>query len=96
VAAGPDPAFARSSGAKPSSPRRDDLIDACACAVAARDSDARLGGDEVDSRGFADADKLLSTAKGLCSQTARRANQQILSSPDSKNIPLSLLLKSTL
>jgi hypothetical protein len=27
---------------------RDDLIDACACAVAARDSDARLGGDEVD------------------------------------------------
>jgi predicted RNase H-like nuclease len=31
---------------------RDDLIDACACAVAARDSTARLGGDEVDSRGL--------------------------------------------
>jgi len=29
---------------------RDDLIDACACAVAARDSNARLGGDEVDHR----------------------------------------------
>jgi hypothetical protein len=31
---------------------RDDLIDACACAVAARDSHARLGGDEVDVRGL--------------------------------------------
>jgi predicted RNase H-like nuclease len=31
---------------------RDDLIDACACAVAARDSTSRLGGDEVDSRGL--------------------------------------------
>jgi predicted RNase H-like nuclease len=31
---------------------RDDLIDACACAVAARDSNARLGDDEVDSRGL--------------------------------------------
>jgi predicted RNase H-like nuclease len=31
---------------------RDDLIDACACAVAARDSNARLGGDEVDNRGL--------------------------------------------
>jgi hypothetical protein len=31
---------------------RDDLIDACACAVAARDSKARLGGDEVDDRGL--------------------------------------------
>ena len=31
---------------------RDDLIDACACAVAARDSNARLGGNEVDSRGL--------------------------------------------
>jgi predicted RNase H-like nuclease len=31
---------------------RDDLIDACACAVAARDSNARLGGDEVDPRGL--------------------------------------------
>jgi predicted RNase H-like nuclease len=31
---------------------RDDLIDACACAVAARDSKARLGGDEVDIRGL--------------------------------------------
>jgi predicted RNase H-like nuclease len=31
---------------------RDDLIDACACAVAARDSSARLGGDEVDGRGL--------------------------------------------
>jgi predicted RNase H-like nuclease len=31
---------------------RDDLIDACACAVAARDSKARLGGDEVDGRGL--------------------------------------------
>jgi predicted RNase H-like nuclease len=31
---------------------RDDLIDACACAVAARDSTARLGGDEVDDRGL--------------------------------------------
>jgi predicted RNase H-like nuclease len=30
----------------------DDLIDACACAVAARDSHARLGGDEVDVRGL--------------------------------------------
>src|ERR1700738_5695711 len=31
---------------------RDDLIDACACAVAARDSNSRLGGDEVDIRGL--------------------------------------------
>ena len=31
---------------------RDDLIDACACAVAARDSNARFGGDEVDPRGL--------------------------------------------
>jgi predicted RNase H-like nuclease len=31
---------------------RDDLIDACACALAARDSNERLGGDEVDSRGL--------------------------------------------
>jgi predicted RNase H-like nuclease len=31
---------------------RDDLIDACACAVAARDSNERLGGDEVDARGL--------------------------------------------
>jgi predicted RNase H-like nuclease len=31
---------------------RDDLIDACACAVAARDSNSRLGGDEVDPRGL--------------------------------------------
>jgi predicted RNase H-like nuclease len=31
---------------------RDDLIDACACAVAARDGTSRLGGDEVDSRGL--------------------------------------------
>jgi predicted RNase H-like nuclease len=31
---------------------RDDLIDACACAIAARDSTSRLGGDEVDSRGL--------------------------------------------
>ncbi|MBI5262752.1 MAG: DUF429 domain-containing protein [Bradyrhizobium sp.] len=30
----------------------DDLIDACACAVAARDSTARLGGDETDPRGL--------------------------------------------
>jgi predicted RNase H-like nuclease len=30
----------------------DDLIDACACAVAARDSNARLGGSEVDGRGL--------------------------------------------
>jgi predicted RNase H-like nuclease len=31
---------------------RDDLIDACACAIAARDSNARFGGDEIDSRGL--------------------------------------------
>ncbi len=31
---------------------RDDLIDACACAVAARDSTSCLGGDEVDIRGL--------------------------------------------
>jgi predicted RNase H-like nuclease len=31
---------------------RDDLIDACACAVAARDSNAHFGGDEVDGRGL--------------------------------------------
>ncbi len=31
---------------------RDDLIDACACAVAARDSASRLGGDEVDIDGL--------------------------------------------
>jgi len=31
---------------------RDDLIDACACAVAARDSNSRLGGDEIDQRGL--------------------------------------------
>jgi predicted RNase H-like nuclease len=30
----------------------DDLIDACACAIAARDSPAHLGGDDVDERGF--------------------------------------------
>lgn len=31
---------------------RDDLIDACACAVAARDSTHRVGGEEVDPRGL--------------------------------------------
>ena len=31
---------------------RDDLIDACACAVAARDSTSCLGGDEADIRGL--------------------------------------------
>jgi hypothetical protein len=31
---------------------RDDLIDACVCAVAARDSASRLGGDEVDINGL--------------------------------------------
>lgn len=31
---------------------RDDLIDACACAVAARDSTNRVGGDEIDPRGL--------------------------------------------
>jgi predicted RNase H-like nuclease len=31
---------------------RDDLIDACGCAIAARDSDTYLGGDEVDIRGL--------------------------------------------
>jgi predicted RNase H-like nuclease len=31
---------------------RDDLIDACACAIAARDGASRLGGDEVDGRGL--------------------------------------------
>lgn len=31
---------------------RDDLIDACACAVAARDSAERVGGEEVDPRGL--------------------------------------------
>jgi hypothetical protein len=31
---------------------RDDPIGACACAVAARDSTSRLGGDEVDIRGL--------------------------------------------
>jgi len=31
---------------------RDDLIDACACAVAARDSTQLVGGDEVDPRGL--------------------------------------------
>ena len=31
---------------------RDDLIDACACAIAARDSNACLGSGEVDSRGL--------------------------------------------
>ena len=30
----------------------DDLIDACACAVAARDSTQRVGGDEIDSSGM--------------------------------------------
>jgi predicted RNase H-like nuclease len=31
---------------------RDDLIDACVCAVAARDSTQRVGGDEIDPRGL--------------------------------------------
>ncbi|TYO67723.1 DUF429 domain-containing protein [Bradyrhizobium hipponense] len=31
---------------------RDDLIDACACAIAARDSRQRVGGDEIDPRGL--------------------------------------------
>jgi predicted RNase H-like nuclease len=31
---------------------RDDLIDACACAAAARDSTSRVGGDEFDPRGL--------------------------------------------
>jgi hypothetical protein len=31
---------------------RDHLIDACACAVAARDSTSRLGGDEVEISGL--------------------------------------------
>ncbi|MDE5441760.1 DUF429 domain-containing protein [Bradyrhizobium sp. CSA207] len=31
---------------------RDDLIDACACAIAARDSTQRVGGNEIDPRGL--------------------------------------------
>lgn len=31
---------------------RDDLIDACACALAARDSRQRVGGEEIDPRGL--------------------------------------------
>jgi hypothetical protein len=31
---------------------RHDLIDACACAVAARDSMERVGGEDVDTRGL--------------------------------------------
>lgn len=31
---------------------RDDLIDACACAIAARDSTQRVGGEETDPRGL--------------------------------------------
>jgi predicted RNase H-like nuclease len=31
---------------------RDDLVDACACAVAARDSTQRVGEDEIDPRGL--------------------------------------------
>jgi hypothetical protein len=31
---------------------RDDLIDACVCAVVARDSASRVGGDEVDISGL--------------------------------------------
>jgi predicted RNase H-like nuclease len=31
---------------------RDDLVDACACAVAARDSTQHVGGDEIDPRGL--------------------------------------------
>lgn len=31
---------------------RDDLVDACACAVAARGSTQRVGGDEIDPRGL--------------------------------------------
>ncbi len=31
---------------------RDDLIDACACAIAARDSTKRVGGEETDPRGL--------------------------------------------
>jgi predicted RNase H-like nuclease len=31
---------------------RDDLVDACACAVAARDSTEHVGGDEIDPRGL--------------------------------------------
>ncbi|AWM07100.1 DUF429 domain-containing protein [Bradyrhizobium symbiodeficiens] len=31
---------------------RDDLIDACACALAARDSTQRVGGEEIDPRGL--------------------------------------------
>jgi predicted RNase H-like nuclease len=31
---------------------RDDLIDACACALAARDGPRRVGGDEIDPRGL--------------------------------------------
>lgn len=31
---------------------RDDLIDACACAIAARDSTQRFGGEETDPRGL--------------------------------------------
>jgi predicted RNase H-like nuclease len=31
---------------------QDDLIDACACAIAARDSTSRIGGEEIDPRGL--------------------------------------------
>jgi predicted RNase H-like nuclease len=31
---------------------QDDLIDACACAIAARDSTQRIGGEEIDPRGL--------------------------------------------
>jgi hypothetical protein len=64
---------------------RDDLVDACVCAVAARDSASRLGGDEVDISGLQMQINCW-RGQGLCEKNSLSGKS--VSSPDPKNISL--------
>jgi hypothetical protein len=64
---------------------RDDLIDACACAVAARDSASRLGGDEVDIDGL---QMEINCWRGQGRYAQNSPSGKSVSSPSRKNISL--------
>ncbi len=78
---------------------RNDLIDACACPVAARDSTSRLGGDEIDIRGLR-MGRSITDEGNLCPQEGLYAQNspsgKSVSSPDSKNISLRGLVETAL
>jgi len=72
---------------------RDDLIDACACAVAARDGTSRLGGDEVDISGL---QMQINCGRGQGRYAQNSPAGKSVSSPDAKNISLHSLVETAL